>query len=261
MSMFYCGTSGFSYDDWCGIYYPERLPRKNWLSYYAQEFNAVELNFTYYALPEVSTMKALAGRTGEGFLFAVKANQDMTHKRQGDTSVFAAFLKSLEPLAESGKLGCVLAQFPYSFGETAAHFEYLKKFYDWMAGTALVIEFRNSGWLNQKTHDWMRDHNIGFCCVDEPQLQRLLPPSAEVTGDIGYIRFHGRNEAKWFDHEHAWERYDYTYKAGELEEWIPRIAQISRVASKTFIFANNHWKSQAVDTIRQVRSMLDQLVL
>ncbi|MCX6007860.1 MAG: DUF72 domain-containing protein, partial [Chloroflexi bacterium] len=108
---------------------------------------------------------------------------------------------------------------------------------------------------------WMRDNNIGFCCVDEPQLPRLLPPSAEVTGDIGYIRFHGRNETKWWNHEHAWERYDYTYKPEELEEWLPRIAQISRVAGKTFIFANNHWKSQAVDTIRQVRSMLDQLVL
>ena len=72
---------------------------------------------------------------------------------------------------------------------------------------------------------------------------------------------HGRNEQKWWKHDEAWERYDYTYKADELEEWLPRIAQISKTAATTFIFANNHWKSQAVDTIRQVRSMLDQLVL
>lgn len=261
MSMFYCGTSGFSYDDWSGIYYPERLPKKNWFSYYAQEFNAVELNFTYYALPAASTMKSLACKTAEGFLFAVKANQEMTHKRQQDSGVFEAFLKSLQPLVNEGKLGCVLAQFPYSFSNTPANLEYLEKFYSWMNGLALVIEFRNSGWLDEKVLDWMKDRNIGFCCVDEPQLPRLLPPVAEVTSNIGYIRFHGRNEARWWKHDHAWERYDYTYKREELEEWIPRIAKISKAADKTFIFANNHWRSQAVDTIRQVRSMLDQLVL
>ena len=98
----------------------------------------------------------------------------------------------------------MLAQFPYSFGATSLNFEYLKMFCGWMKESDLVIEFRNSGWLNQKTHDWMRDNNIGFCCVDEPQLPRLLPPSAEVTSNIGYIRFHGRNETKWWNHEHAW---------------------------------------------------------
>ena len=88
-----------------------------------------------------------------------------------------------------------------------------------------------------------------------------MPPMAEFTSDIGYLRFHGRNESKWWNPEHPWERYDYTYKPEELEEWKPRIEQIGRSARDTFIFANNHWKSQAVNTIRQVRSMLDQLVL
>ena len=87
-----------------------------------------------------------------------------------------------------------------------------------------------------------------------------MPPVAEVTGDTGYIRFHGRNAAKWWHHEQAWERYDYTYKQEELEGWIPRIGQIAGKATNTFIFANNHWRGQAVDTIRQVRSMLDQLI-
>jgi uncharacterized protein YecE (DUF72 family) len=259
--MFYCGTSGFSYDDWSGIYYPAKLPRANWLSYYAQEFNSVELNFTYYALPEISTMESLAGRTGDGFLFAVKANQDMTHKRQQDQWVFQAFLKAMGPLVEAGKLGCVLAQFPYSFGPSVANFEYLKRFHEWMSKIDLVFEFRNSGWMDPKTLEWMKSNNIGFCCVDEPQLPRLLPPCSEATSNIGYVRFHGRNESKWWNHEHAWERYDYTYTNDELQEWIPRIAKINGLTGNTFIFANNHWKSQAVDTIRQVRSMLDQLLL
>jgi uncharacterized protein YecE (DUF72 family) len=259
--MFYCGTSGFSYDDWAGIYYPQHLPRKNWFSYYAQEFNSIELNFTYYKLPEVSTMKSLASKTGAGFLFAVKANQGMTHKRQQEPGIFEAFIRSLQPLVSEGKLGCVLVQFPYSFNRSLSNFEYLRQFHDWMRGLELVVEFRNSSWLNPEITDWMRDRDVGFCCVDEPQIPRLLPPVAEVTSHTGYIRFHGRNEAKWWKHEHAWERYDYTYRPGELEEWIPRIVQISKSADRTFIFANNHWKSQAVDTIRRVRSMLDQLVL
>lgn len=259
--MFYCGTSGFSYDDWAGVYYPERLPRKNWFSYYAQEFNTVELNFTYYALPDYTTMKSLAAKAPQGFLFAVKANQEMTHKRQQDGHVFQQFLKSILPILNEGKLGCVLAQFPYSFNYTTSNFEYLMKFRDWMANISLVVEYRNSGWLNDRVLGWMKESNIGFCCVDEPQLPRLIPPVAEVTSNTGYIRFHGRNKEKWWQHEHAWERYDYTYKRVELEEWIPKIAKISRIAERTFIFANNHWRSQAVDTIRQVRSMLDQLVL
>ena len=259
--MFYCGTCGFSYDDWVGIYYPEGLPRKEWLGYYAREFNALELNSTYYALPSTRVMESFAAKTGDGFRFAVKANQEMTHGRQQGEAVCKAFIEVLQPLVDSGKLGCILAQFPYSFSCKAENRTYLERFSRWMGKLPLVIEFRNSGWLNAQTLAWMRESNIAFCCVDEPHLPRLLPPVAEVTADIGYVRFHGRNESKWWDHEHPWERYDYTYKPDELGEWIPRIEKISRSTRDTFIFANNHWKSQAVDTIRQVRSMLDRFVL
>lgn len=259
--MFYCGTCGFSYDDWIGIYYPEGLPRKNWLNYYAQEFNALELNSTYYALPGLSAMESLANKTGEGFLFSVKANQEMTHTRECAEETSTAFLRVLQPLIEAGKLGCILAQFPYSFGCIEANRDYLARLRGWMGGLPLVIEFRNAAWLNPVTLNWMRQNNMGFCCVDEPQLTRLLPPVAEVTGQTGYIRFHGRNAAKWWRHEQAWERYDYTYSRDELAEWLPKISQINMKAENTFIFANNHWRGQAVDTIRQVRSMLDQLVL
>jgi len=84
-----------------------------------------------------------------------------------------------------------------------------------------------------------------------------LPPLAEVTSPTGYIRFHGRNAAKWWEHEYAYERYDYTYSAEELAEWIPKIKQIAGKAERTFIFANNHWRGQAITTIRQLRLMAD----
>ncbi len=88
------------------------MPRREWLGYYAREFNALELNATFYALPRLSILEAMVAKTGDGFLFSVKANQEMTHQRQQDSRVFTAFAHILQPFIDSGKLGCVLAQFP-----------------------------------------------------------------------------------------------------------------------------------------------------
>jgi len=84
-----------------------------------------------------------------------------------------------------------------------------------------------------------------------------MPPVAEATSTVGYVRFHGRNAARWWQHEHAYERYDYTYSLKELGEWVPRIKNLDNTTEKTFVFANNHWQGQAVNTIRQLRLMLD----
>jgi uncharacterized protein YecE (DUF72 family) len=255
--MLYLGTSGFSYNDWIGQYYPKGMSRRDWLGHYAREFNALELNSTYYAIPKPSVLEAMIRKTGDGFLFSVKANQEMTHQRQQDKKVFTAFVNMLQPFIDAGKLGCVLAQFPFSFGASAQNSHYLALFHEWLKDIPLVVEFRNAQWLKQEVFDWLRKHNLGFCCVDEPQLPNLLPPLAEVTSGIGYVRFHGRNVAKWWQHEHAYERYDYTYSAEELKEWLPRIDKLNSLAEKTFIFANNHWRGQSVSTIRQLRMMVD----
>jgi uncharacterized protein YecE (DUF72 family) len=257
--MIYCGTCGFSYDDWVGVYYPKGISRTNRLSFYAEEFNTVELNSTYYALPKTSVIESIEKKTPAGFRFTVKANRDMTHQRIDNRTVFELFGEMLKPLTQTGKLGCVLAQFPYSFVYNADNQEYLKRFCGLLDTYPVVIEFRNSGWINETTLEWMRRQEVGFCCVDEPALPKLLPALSEVTSSIGYIRFHGRNSAKWWCNEHSWERYDYSYKLDELKEWLPRIAKICKASDNMYIFANNHWKSQAVNTIRQIRSMLDNL--
>ena len=255
--MLYFGTSGFSYSDWVGNFYPRGMPRREWLNYYAREFNSLELNSTFYALPKLSVLEAMVDKTGEGFLFSVKANQEMTHQRKQDNRVFVAFIHMLQPFIDAGKLGCVLAQFPYSFHFSRQNRDYLEFLRERLGDLPVVFEFRNSQWLKPEVFDWLRDCNLGFCCVDEPQLPNLLPPLAEVTSNIGYVRFHGRNEAKWWQHEHAYERYDYTYSVEELKEWLPRINKLKGLAEKTFIFANNHWRGQAIGTIRQLRVMAD----
>lgn len=254
--MIYLGTSGFSYDDWVGNFYPAGMPKREWLTYYSREFNTCEVNSTYYALPKISNLEAMVKKTGEGFLFSIKANQEMTHRRE-DASIFGAFCQVLEPVVSAGKLGCVLAQFPYSFKYNRDGWDYLNLFRERLGELPVVIEFRNAQWLRNEVFDLLRELDLGFCCVDEPQLPNLLPPFAEATSKVGYVRLHGRNSAKWWEHEQAYERYDYSYSPEELSEWLPKIHKLDSMAEKTFIFANNHWQGQSVNTIRQLRMMLD----
>jgi len=199
----------------------------------------------------------MANKTGEGFLFAVKANQRMTHEQKDNEEEFKAFRRMIGPLVERGKMGCVLAQFPYSFRFNRRNRDYLEIFRERLADVPIVIEFRNAQWLKQELFDWLRRNGLGFCCDDEPQLPDLLPPIAVVTSNVAYVRFHGRNAEKWWNHKQAHERYDYSYSPEELAEWLPKIRDLDRMAERTFVFANNHWRGQAVDTIRQVRRMLE----
>lgn len=252
----YIGTSGFSYDDWAGVYYPPRLPKRDWLAFYSREFNTLEVNATYYALPSPKTMARMALKTLEGFLFTVKAHQDMTHKREDNAATFARFRLALQPLLEEGKLGCILAQFPYSFHANALNRDYLLQFKERLEGLPIVVEFRNRAWLVPTTFAFLRQHGLGFCCVDEPDLPGLIPPMAEATASVAYVRFHGRNKDKWWEHEHAYERYDYAYSREELQEWVPKIRGLDAIAERTFVFANNHWQAKAIDTARQLRLLL-----
>ncbi len=254
----YLGTSGYSYQDWKGAYYPEALADRDMLAYYSREFPAVELNFTYYQIPSPRTMMALAAKTPEGFRFTVKAHRDLTHDRSGSPESFRKFRDALLPLLRAGKFGCVLAQFPNSFRPTPAAEDYLRYLRDQLPNLPLVMEFRNSRWISQDTFALLAELGVGFCCVDEPPLKGLLPPLAVATSSLGYVRFHGRNVAKWYQHEHAWERYDYTYSVEELQEWVPRLVELAHATAELYVLANNHWQGQAIDTIRKLRSLLLQ---
>jgi uncharacterized protein YecE (DUF72 family) len=250
------GTSGFSYDDWAGSFYPPELPRREWLSFYAREFDTVELNVTYYRLPDLRTVTGWIDRTPAGFTFAVKAFGGLTHERKEPD--FAGFSRSIEPLNQAGKLACVLAQFPYSFGPTMANWAYLEQLRQGLADHRIVIEFRQQAWVQEKTFDRLRAFGFGYCCVDEPSLEGLMPAVARATGPVAYVRFHGRNGRKWWEHEQAWERYDYTYSQDELKEWLPRLRQLEQESEVVLVYANNHYRSQSVDALRALRTMLSE---
>jgi uncharacterized protein YecE (DUF72 family) len=129
---------------------------------------------------------------------------------------------------------------------------------DLLPDLPLVVEVRNARWISQATFDLLRESRLAFCNVDAPRLEGLLPPLGVVTAAPGYVRFHGRNAAKWWEHEHAYERYDYKYADGELREWLPRLAGMKKRAEKTHVFFNNHFNGQAIDGARALRRLLDE---
>jgi len=256
------GTSGFSYPDWAGVFYPAGMDRREMLPYYAGQFSLVELDFTYYRMPNARTMAGLAGKTPPGFLFCVKTFKDLTHRRDltgPDLQKLAAdFRSALRPLQEEKKLGCVLAQFPWSFKSTTENSEFLAALRDVLPDLPVVIEFRNVEWVRDETFQLLRDFELGFCCVDEPRLRGLFPPLALATSHLGYIRFHGRNGAKWWRHDEAWERYDYNYAEAELKEWVSRIREVARLTTQTFVLMNNCHAGYAVVNARQLQALLDE---
>lgn len=250
------GTSGFSYDDWVGPVYPSDLPRSQWLEHYVTQFDTVELNVTYYRVPGIKTVSGWVERTPEDFSFSVKAHQSLTHERRDPD--FAGFVDGIRPLLEGGKLACVLAQFPYSFHPTAEDRDYLSQLREGLAALPVVIEFRDRAWVTDETFAQLERLEFGYCAVDEPRLRGLMPPVARATGPLAYVRFHGRNAEKWWQHEQAWERYDYTYSERELGEWVPKLLELDSQAAAVLVYANNHYRGQSVDTIRKLRRLLGE---
>ena len=258
------GTSGFSFPDWKGTVYPQGLQEKEMLSFYEKElgFNALEVNFTYYALPSQKSLEGMSKKTSGEFEFVVKSYKGMTHEiRDKETGemvdnqeIFQKFKYGLAPLIQDRKLTCVLAQFPYGFFPNRGNMEYLERFRDEMADIPLVFEFRNRTWMKEQTLQFLEKKGIGFCIVDEPNLPKLMPYLPKATSEIGYFRFHGRNP-NWFNVPTK-VRYDYLYNEGELKEFIPDIRDISQKTAKTLIFFNNCYSGSAAKNAAQMAKLL-----
>ena len=253
------GTSGFSFDDWVGPFYPPGARRQDMLAFYAQHFRAVEVNATYYRIPPPSTMQGLDRKTPDGFEFIVKAHQSMTHEKGApDAATFGAFLAALEPLQSAGKYRGALLQFPWAFRPTRAARERLDLLGKGLAPAApLFVEFRHASWLDERVFRYLDERGIGYCSVDEPALPGLVPALARLTGTVGYVRFHGRNARTWWGRG-AGDRYDYDYSPEELKEWVRKIRELAEKASKVYVFFNNCHAGQAARNALLMRDMLQQ---
>ena len=250
------GTSGYSYEDWRGVFYPEDIPKGKMLDFYAQHFSAVEINSTYYRIPHPAVFAQMEKKTPPGFEFIVKTNSETTHQRTKPAEAMKRLIEAVRPLVEAGKFAGFLAQFPYSFKNTPQNREYLAETRALAQEYPLFVEFRNWTWENEAVTDFLRANKLYWVNVDQPALRGLLHPGETITGDKGYIRFHGRNSQSWWKGTNQ-TRYDYLYSPRELEDWMVRIAHILKKTYKTYIFFNNHPQGKAIRNARQLQQMLD----
>jgi uncharacterized protein YecE (DUF72 family) len=194
------GTSGYSFPDWVGNFYPAGIDRSKMLDYYVRHFPAVEVNATYYRVPPPGTFRAMERKTPEGFQFVVKTHHDMTHERSLDPDLYRAFARAVEPVQTAGKLHGLMAQFPYAFKRSADNEAFLPELKRLLPAVPLFVEFRHRSWADEEVFDRLDHAGVGYVSVDEPELPGLMPPIARVTGPdgIGYVRLHGRNKENWW---------------------------------------------------------------
>ena len=259
MAQILIGTSGFYYDDWKGFFYPDNLKKEDYLSYYSNHFNVLELNFTYYRMPGQGQINKMIEKTGDSFYFVVKAFRGITHDitEESIKSVLPRFIEGIMPLCKEERLGALLFQFPQSFNYTVQNRIYLDELLKAVQPLPACVEFRKKAWLKESVYSSLAKLGTGFVCVDEPELPSLIPPASIATSETGYIRFHGRNKKNWYGTDST-SRYDYLYSEEELREWLPRISELSQKSEKLFIFFNNHAKSQAVTNSRMLINLLKE---
>lgn len=272
------GTSGWSYPSgkgtWKGIFYPPGT--RDELAYYADRFDTVEVNSTFYRVQSPQTALGWARRTPRGFLFSIKLFQKFTHPElylkktgldpwnlgQTDIDEFRAML---DPLAAAGKLGVLLAQFPASFQDEPAAREYI----DWLLETfrdySTAVELRHRSWSEAApdVDALLARHDAGLVLIDEPRFEpsiRLDPALVieSASSRPAYIRLHGRNAANWWRHEHADDRYDYLYSRDELKPYEAIASEAAKPGRKVFVYMNNHFSAKAVANAAIIKADLGQ---
>jgi len=251
------GTSGYSYSDWEGIFYPENLGKKNYLAHYAKFFNITEINFTYYRLPSPDIFEKIRKKVPDDFGFVVKLSKELTHERDKVESSVDQFRKGIEPLVENNQLITTLAQFPYSFKPSEENFAHLKFLRKKMPDIPINVEFRNEYWIKEKTFDFLENHSLGYVCVDMPRLPHLVPPIVAATTELGYIRFHGRVQKHWWNAPEPYMRYDYLYEESELEEWVDKTRELGNYTKNIVILFNNHYQGKSARNAKKFSSMLN----
>ena len=270
------GTSGWHYPGgrgtWDGIFYPrpEDRPRGfDELAFYAERFNSVEINSTFYGQPRPAVSLGWVRRTPDHFEFSVKLFQKFTHPAtaQDTTPVSAAdvdtFKGGIEPIAAAGKLGAVLAQFPSRFHDTPDARAYLAWLLRTFEAFPLAVELRHRSWSDaqEETAALLAASGASWVQIDEPKfgssIRQLLAPRA---APFLYVRLHGRNAAEWWDHEESEDRYNYLYSDGELAPIIERVRAARHQVRKLYLYMNNHFAAQAVANATMVREMLEEPV-
>lgn len=223
------GTSGWHYDHWSGPFYPDKLPKSKWFEHYAQHFNTVEINNTFYQLPREQTFKNWQEQAPEDFLFTVKANRYITHikRLKNVAEPLARFLERAELLKEN--LGPILYQLPPSLHKDL---DRLRAFLQLLPKDQIaVFEFRHESWFSRDTYELLREFNAAFCIHDMPGV----PTPRVITADVIYIRFHG-----------ATGKYEGNYPKPALQRWAKWIKESTKGIRSVYAYFNNDIHAYAV---------------
>ncbi len=277
------GTSGWSYPTgagtWNGIFYPPagRRPRGSGrfdeLRFYAEHFDTVEVNSTFYRIPTPATAASWAKRTPARFEFSLKLFQKFTHPEMFHKATGAdpldlgrqdvdEFKAAIDPIASAGKLGALLAQFPASFKDEPNNRGYLEWLLEQFREHDVAVELRHRSWSDQagETMKLLGEFGAAWTQIDEPKFrlsirQNLLPN----VKTFYYLRLHGRNAAQWWKHEKSEDRYNYLYSASELEPFANAIKEAGRrEVKKAYLYANNHFSAKSVANAAILKHQLGQ---
>ena len=254
---------------------PRGRGRFDELRFYAEHFDTVEVNSSFYRIPSQQTTASWARRTPEGFEFALKLFQkfthpEMFHKATGadpldlDTTDVDEFRAAVEPLASAGKLGPLLAQFPASFKDEPGNRGYLEWLLDQFRDYQLAVELRHASWSDAAGDiaTMLRQFGAAWTQIDEPKfkgsIRQTLLPNVKT---FYYLRLHGRNAAQWWKHDHSEDRYNYLYSAEELEPFADAVKEATRrEVKKAYLYANNHFSAKSVANAALLKHQVGQPV-
>ncbi len=254
------GLAGWSYADWEGRVYPRRKPPGfHPLPYLARYVDLMELNSSFYALPN----PAHAARWAEliapfpDFRFTAKLHQSFTHGPPDEIRAQAAeaFTLGLAPLAEAQRLLALLVQFPASFRAGDAAWRRLARIRQLFPRDRLIAELRHRSWFDDAAYRRLADLGYGLAHIDLPAAREHPPEAHPSLGDLAYLRLHGRNAGAWFDPSAGRDdRYDYRYSTAEVDTLSKRLEHVAARSEKALLVANNHFGGQALAAALEIKA-------
>jgi uncharacterized protein YecE (DUF72 family) len=285
------GTSSWADPGFVEHWYPKGLPTKERLPFYAERFEAVELNSSFYAIPAISTVEGWVKATPAGFRFDVKLHRLLSHhaaqlkelpadlRDDAETNERGRVLpdsalvdemvrrtaEAFKPLSDAGKLGAYLLQLTPAFDPRRNELDELAPVIAGLAPVRVAVEFRRRSWASSKRFegvlDWLSAHDAVFVCVDTPPGDHvpIFPPIDAVTDDsLAYMRCHGRNTEGYLHGRSVAERFDYDYPTDELEEIGDRAKALDQDAEQVHVMFNNNARELAPKAARTLRGVLGQ---
>ena len=287
------GTSGWNYPSgkgtWNGLFYPKTRSKRagtagfDELRFYSEHFDTVEVNTTFYGQPRAEVTRAWVSRTPDAFEFSLKLYQKFTHPKmfretalkrapgsegtlldllsaatQSDIDEFRA---GIEPLASSGRLGALLAQFPASFKDSSESRDYLTQLLHAFADYPVAVELRHRSWSDAvgDTLEMLNAFGAAWVQIDEPKFrfsirQNYLPN----VKSFYYMRLHGRNAKEWWHHAHRDDRYNYLYSGDELQEFADIAGAAKELVKKSYLYTNNHFSAKSIVNAVMLKAQLGQ---